>query len=144
MPDFVTIANDAIAELKREKEKGKSLRFNTPIYFAIGADDTIEQSNLWLILKTASIAVIILPYTYRVITAEDSSAFVLFIDDKGHCSDSISVKGWNLRFDTPKESLYRTYLRYATISKGVHEITLQTPYGTLYSNDFNRIWKYFN
>lgn len=141
MSDFATLANDAISELKRVK--GDSLRFNTPAYLAIYANDTIEYSNLWLILKDAAIAVVILPYTYKVITAEDSSAFVLFIDATGHCNDSIDLNGWNLKFDSPKEGLYRTYNRYATISKVGHEITLKTPYGTLTPDDFKRIWKYF-
>lgn len=141
MVDFASIANNAISELKRVK--GGPLRFSPPTFIAIKADDTIESSNLWLILKDAKMAVVILPYSYVVLTAEDSSAFVLFIDDKGHCNDSIDVKGWNLKFDIPKESLYRTYHRVATISKDGYEVTLQTPYGTIDPKDFKRIWKYF-
>ena len=89
MVDFATIANDAIAELK--KVKGTSLLFGAPVYLAISADGSVESSNLWLILKNANFAAVILPYNYRVITAEDSSAFILFIDDKGKCTDSIDI-----------------------------------------------------
>ncbi len=141
MVDFAAIANNAIAELKRAK--GSSLRFNAPIYLAINADDSIESSNLWFILNDATFAVILYPYTYRVLTAEDTSAFVLFIDDKGHCSDNIYVNGWNIRFDSPKERFYRTYNRYATISKSGHEITLATPGRSLTLSAFTKIWNYF-
>lgn len=141
MVDYATIANDAITELKRIK--GKSLRFNAPTYIAISSDATINSSNLWINLKNANIAVVILPYVYRVLTAEDSSAFILFIDDNGNCNDSIDINGWNLKFDTPKECLYRTYNRSAIISKGGYEITLKTSHGTLTISDFKKIWKYF-
>lgn len=141
MIDFASVANNAISELKRVK--GDSLRFSTPTYIAIREDGTIDSSNLWLILKDAKMAVVLLPYSYVVLTAKDSSAFILFIDDKGYCSDSININGWNLRFDTPKEKLYRTYNRIATISKDGYEVTLKTPYGTIQPNDFKRIWKYF-
>lgn len=141
MADFTTIANNAISELKRIK--GDSLCFNVPTFLAIMADDTIEYSNLWLILKNAKIAVVILPYSYVVLTAKDSSAFILFIDDRGYCNDSIDINGWMLKFDTPKESLYRTYNRYAIISKAGYEVTLGTIHGTLSPDDFKRIWKYF-
>lgn len=141
MANFAALANNAIAELKRFK--GSSLRFNAPIYLAISKDDTIKHSSLWLILQDADIGVVILPYTYVVLTAEDTSAFILFIDANGHCDDNIVINGWNLRFDTPKESFYRSYHRYATISKDGYEITLTTPYGTITPSDFERIWKYF-
>lgn len=141
MVDFAAIANNAISELKRAK--GNSLRFNTPIYFAIYSDDSIESSSLWFILNDAKFVVVLLPYSYRVLTAEDTSAFVLFIDDSGHCSDSIYVNGWNLRFDSPKERLYRTYNRYATISKNGHEITLATPGSSVTLSAFTKIWNYF-
>lgn len=142
MVDFAAIANNAIAELKRAK--GSSLRFNAPIYLAINAENSIESSNLWFILNDATFAVILCPYTYRVLTAEDTSTFVLFIDDNGHCSDNICVNGWNLRFDSPKERFYRTYNRYATISKSGHEITLATPGSTVTLSAFTKIWSYFN
>lgn len=141
MVDFAAIANNAIAELKRAK--GSSLRFNAPIYFAINADNSIESSNLWFILSDAKLAVIILPYTYRVLTAEDTSAFIMFIGDNGHCSDSINVNGWNLKFDSPKERFYRTYNRYATISKSGHKITLATPGSSVTLSTFTKIWSYF-
>lgn len=141
MGNFATTANNAISELKKIKKD--SLHFNAPIYFAIWENDTIEYSNLWYILDNASIAAVILPYSYTVITATDSSAFILFIDKNGLCTDSIEIDGWNLRFDTPSESSYRTYHRFATISNGIHEITLQTAHGRLTPNDFKRIWKYF-
>lgn len=141
MVDFVNIANDAIAELKRVK--GTSLRFNAPTYLAILEDDTVISSNLWLMLKEAKVVAIILPYSYRVVTAEDTSAFVLFIDEKGHCNDSIDLNGWNLKFNAPYERLYRTYERSAVISKAVHNVSLRISNGTLTTNDFKRIWKYF-
>ena len=141
MVDFATIANDAIAQLKRVK--GNSLRFSAPTYLAILEDDTLISSNLWLILKDAKKAVVVLPYSYVVLTAEDTSAFILFIDEKGHCNDSINLNGWNLKFDAPKEGFYRTYNRYATISKGGYEETLSTPKGDVTTNDFKKIWKYF-
>lgn len=141
MVDFAAIANNAIAELKRAK--GNSLRFNAPIYLAINADNSIESSNLWFILKDAKLAVIILPYTYRVLTAEDTSAFIMFIGDNGHCSDSINVNGWNLKFDSPKERFYRTHNRYATISKSGHKITLATPGSSVTLSAFTKIWSYF-
>lgn len=141
MIDFASIANFAISELKRIK--GNSLRFNSPSYLAILADDTVESSNLWLILKDAKRAVVILPYSYRVITAEDSSAFILFIDENGRCNDSINLNGWNLKFDAPHERLYRTYKRYATISKEGYEIILETAHSIITLNDFKKIWKYF-
>lgn len=141
MVDFATIANDAIVELKRVK--GNSLRFNAPTYLAILEDDTVISSNLWLILKEAKVAVEILPYSYRVVTAEDASAFILFIDEKGHCNDSIDLNEWNLKFNAPYESLYRTYERHAVISKTGHNVCLKISHGTLTTSDFKRIWKYF-
>ena len=141
MVDFATIANDAIAELK--KVKGTSLLFGAPVYLAISADGSVESSNLWLILKNANFAAVILPYDYRVITAEDSSAFILFIDDKGKCTDSIDINGWKLKFDAPIERLYRAYKRYATISKAGYEVILKTPHGIIAPDDFKRIWIYF-
>lgn len=141
MIDFASISNNAVSELK--KVKGDSLRFRAPTYIAISSNDTIKSSNLWLNLNDAKIAVVILPYSYIVLTAEDTSAFILFIDEEGYCSDSIDVNGWNLKFDIPKESLYRTYNRYATISKNGHAVTLRTPFGTLDTNDFKKIWKCF-
>lgn len=74
MVDFVTIANNAIAEIKRVKRG--SLRFSAPVYLAISTHGSVESSSLWLILKNANLAALILPYKYRVITAEDSSAFI--------------------------------------------------------------------
>lgn len=141
MVDFATIANDAIVELKRVK--GNSLRFNAPTYLAILEDDTVISSNLWLILKEAKVAVVILPYSYRVVTTEDASALILFIDEKGHCNDSIDLNGWNLKFNAPYESLYRTYERHAVISKARHNVCLKISHGTLTTSDFKRIWKYF-
>lgn len=141
MVDFADIANNAISELKRVK--GDSLRFSAPVYLAILADDTVKSSHLWLILKNAKTAVVMLPYSYVVLTAKDTSAFILFIDDNGNCNDSLEVNGWNLKFDAPKERLYRTYNRDATISKAGHEITLRTPSGTVTTDDFKKIWKYF-
>ncbi len=141
MVDFANIANDAISELKRVKRK--SLRFDPPTYLAILEDDTVIFSNLWLILKEAKVAVVILPYSYRVVTAEDASAFILFIDEKGHCNDSIDLNEWNLKFNAPYESLYRTYERHAVISKAGHNVCLKISHGTLTTNDFKRIWKYF-
>ena len=141
MVDFASIANNAVSELK--KVKGDSLRFRPPTYIAIASNDTTRSSNLWMILNEAKIAVVILPYSYLVLTAEDTSAFILFINNEGYCSDSININGWELKFDTPKESSYRTYNRYATISKNGYEITLRTPCGTLDTNDFKKIWKCF-
>ncbi len=141
MVDFATIANESIVELKRVK--GNSLRFNAPTYLAILEDDTVIFSNLWLILKEAKVAVVILPYSYRVVTAEDASAFILFIDEKGHCNDSIDLNEWNLKFNAPYESLYRTYERHAVISKAGHNVCLKISHGTLTTSDFKRIWKYF-
>ena len=96
-----------------------------------------------MILNEAKIAAVILPYSYLVLTSEDTSAFILFIDNEGYCNDSININGWELKFDIPKESSYRTYNRYAKISKNGHEITLRTACGTLDINDFKKIWKYF-
>lgn len=141
MADFANLANNAISELKRVKEG--SLRFYAPTYLTISKDDTINYSNLWLILKDAYVAVVLLPYSYTVLTAEDSSAFILFIDANGHCDDNIVINGWNLRFDPPKERYYRTYIRYATISKAGYKIVLKTPSGTVTPDDFQRIWKYY-
>lgn len=141
MVDFVTIANNAIAEIKRVKRG--SLRFSAPVYLAISTHGSVESSSLWLILKNANLAALILPYKYRVITAEDSSAFILFIDNKGNCNDSIDLNGWKLKFDAPIERLYRTYQRSAIISKAGHKVFLKTPHGTITPDDFKRIWNYF-
>lgn len=141
MVDFATIANESIVELKRVK--GNSLRFNAPTYLAILEDDTVISSNLWLILKEAKVVVVILPYSYRVVTTEDASAFILFIDEKGHCNDSIDLNEWNLKFNAPYESLYRTYERHAVISEACHNVCLKISHGTLTTSDFKRIWKYF-
>ena len=54
MVDFVTIANNAIAEIKRVKRG--SLRFSAPVYLAISADGSVDSSNLWLILKNTNFA----------------------------------------------------------------------------------------
>lgn len=141
MNDVVEIANRAISELKKSKEG--HLRFGTPSFLAIAEDDKIETSIFSFNLKEAYIAVVILPYSYRVVTADDSSAFVIFIDSNGYCNDSITINGWTLMFETPKESSYRTYHRYATISKDEIELTLSTPNGSLTPDDFKQIWKYF-
>lgn len=141
MSDFVAIANDAISQIKELKRN--RLRFNSPIYLALYNDDHIEKSNLWFILKNADMAVVILPFEYRVITSESSSAYILFIDKNGICNDSISLNGWLLKFDSPKESTYRTYNRYATISKDGHEVTLSTPCEWVGAEEFKRIWEYF-
>ena len=140
MADIASIANQAITELKRVKT---NLRFRSPLYLAIQNETQIEHSNLWFILKDISLAVIILPYSYIVLTAEDSSAFVLFIEENGNCKDYLVRRGWTLKFDTPKESLYRTYQRQASISNGLYEIILSTPAGDLTIEDFKKIWEYF-
>ena len=89
-------------------------------------------------------AAIILPYSYVVQTAEDSSAFILFIDKNGYYSDNITINGWTLKFDPPKETLYRTKHRDAIISKDGQEIALRISGNGLNTNDFKRIWKFFN
>ncbi len=97
-----------------------------------------------LTLNNADIAAIILPYSYVVLKAEDSSAFILFIDNNGYCSDSITINGWTLKFDPPKETLYKTYHRDAIISKDGQEIALRISGNKLCVDDFKRIWKFFN
>lgn len=142
MPDFALIANDAIIELKNYKND--TLRFSAPTFLSITDEGTIRSSNLLLTLNNADIAAIILPYSYVVLKAEDSSAFILFIDKNGYCSDSITINGWTLKFDSPKETLYRTYHRDAIISKDGQEIALRVSGNKINTNDFKRIWKFFN
>lgn len=139
--NYTDIANNAIAEIKRIK--GTALLYKAPRYLSINKDGSIETSNLWLNQEDLAVGVAILPFSYRVISARDVSEFILFIDEKGRCNDNIEINGWNIRFDTPYERLYRTYNRVAIISKGAHKIRLQTPIGTVTTHDFQRIWKYF-
>ena len=139
MGNLATIANNFIRELQRIKIK---LNFGAPIYFAIGDEYDVKSSNLWFILENTYMAAVILPYEYIVLTCDSSSAFTFFINENGVCNDSIEINGWRLQFDTPKEGLYRTYSRYATISKGSHCVSLSTN-GTISPEDFKRIWEFF-
>lgn len=117
-------------------------KFNNPTYVAISDKNIVSESTMPYILEEAKIAIILLPFVYKVWTNTDISQYVVFIDENQMPNDRISQGGWTLIFDEPKTSTYRTYYRKAIISNGEIELILpvKTP---ICIDDIERIWKIF-
>jgi len=117
-------------------------KFNNPTYIAISDKNVVSESTMPYILEEAEIAIILLPFEYKVLTNTDISQYVVFIDENQLPNDRISQGGWTLKFDEPKTSTYGTYYRKAIISNGEIELILpvKTP---ICIDDIERIWKIF-
>lgn len=92
--------------------------FRPAKFFSLSLNGNVKESSLPYHLDKGDYAMVVIPFVYTVVTAEDSSAYVIFIDRDGNVDDSITINEWSLRFNEPLTAYYRTYDRHAYISKG--------------------------
>ncbi len=135
------LAKEVVKEITSNKPE-RITSYGTPIYIGINEENKIMDSTLPYILDIASVAVIIIPFTYTVIENSDQSQYVFFIGTNGIPSDSIEKDGWKLKFDEPYTLGYKTKYREAIISNGQLELQLPTK-PNITPLDIERIWKIF-
>lgn len=110
-------------------------------YLAIN-EESVQSSSLPYILDDADIGLVIYLYDYVVIYKDDSSFFALFMTKDGKAEDYIEIDGWRLSFPRPQTGLYRTYSRYAYISKGNLRIGIEVSKYHV-ANEVQRLWNLF-
>lgn len=139
--DLSALAREVVQDITSQKE-GLILGFQPTTYIAITNDGDIEDSDFPYILKYADIGVILIPYNYLVISQEDYSQYVIFIDNKGIPNNKIRRKGWTLYFDTPITQSYRTYVRRAVFKNDRFELSLPV-HCIIEPVHFKKVWDIF-
>lgn len=117
------IARQVVSDIKSEKEEA-IYRFLPTLYIGIASNNEIEGSSYPYLLDTVPIAIIVISYSYQVITQDDQSAYIVFIDEKRIPSDRITKGEWTVRFNSPYTNFYRTYVREAIISNDEVKLVL--------------------
>ena len=70
-------------------------------YVAIDDKNQVDISSYAYNIEKSKYAVIFLIYSYTVVTQEDMSTFVLFLDDKGRIDSKLVIDGWEIKFNDP-------------------------------------------
>jgi hypothetical protein len=86
-------------------------------YVAIVKKNQVDISSYAYNIEKSKYAVIFLIYSYTVVTQEDMSTFVLFLDDKGRIDSKLVIDGWEIKFNDPITFGARSYGRDLTVSK---------------------------
>ena len=140
--DFISLAKQVISDIMSVKE-GSISDFYAPTYYAIMSNGEIEDSELPYILRYAEIAVVMLPYSYTMITKDWCSRYIIFIDGRGIPNNKIQHNGWTLKFDTPITDYYKTKVRYAIISNHNFEFILPVE-ENIEPTSFHKVWRLFS
>ena len=111
-------------------------------YFSI-IGSQVKETAVPFNLEKSDIAVVFFSYTYTAITQNYNSFFSLFYNrEKEELDNSINIDGWEMKYDDPVTSSYRTEYRYVTISKDNMRAKIGG-YNWKMRDDFPKIWNLF-
>lgn len=115
------------------------------MHYFILDDDAVEYSTVPFVLDNAKRAMVLYTYTYTVTTWDDQSFFALFLDSTSNieANDHIVIDGWELKFNVPHTSGYRTYGHTLYMSKDNLSLNVNGYMNDFVGNGFETYWKLF-